>query len=149
MSKPFVLIVDDNDATCTLVSAILHRDFLVDVAGDGAEAVEKLKTKDYSAILLDIRMPVLDGYGVLEFITANRPELLPNTLVVTAALSPRELERVHAFNVCGVIAKPFEVETLLSAVRQCTGTEATFGGVRFFSSGVILLLAEVVRSRLI
>jgi CheY-like chemotaxis protein len=147
MSKPHVLIVDDNDATCTLVNAILHRDFAVEVASDGAEAVEKLKAREYAAILLDIRMPVLDGYGVLEFLAGHRPELLATTLVVTGALSTRELERVRQYPVCGVVAKPFEVETLLSAVRQCAGTDRSFSGARFFSSGMILLLAEAIRQR--
>jgi CheY-like chemotaxis protein len=146
MSKPIVLIVDDNDATCTLVSAILHRDFLIDVANDGSEAVEKMKTKDYAAIVLDIRMPQLDGYGVLQFLADDRPALLRSTLVLTASLTPRELDRVRAFPICGIIAKPFEVETLLAAVRQCAGLDGSFG-VRFFSSGVILLLAEVIRGR--
>lgn len=147
MSKPIVLIVDDNDATCTLVSAILHREFAVEVASDGSEAVEKLKSRDYSAILLDIRMPVLDGYGVLEFIKTHRPELFSSTLVVTGALSARELERVRAYPVCGVVAKPFEVETLLSVVRQCAATDKTFDGAKFFSSGMILLLTEAIRQR--
>jgi CheY-like chemotaxis protein len=146
MSRPIVLIVDDNDATCTLVSAILHRDFLADVANDGNEAIEKVKTKDYAAILLDIRMPHLDGYGVLQFLQSHRPELLRNTLVLTASLTSRELDRVRAFPICGVIAKPFEVETLLAAVRQCAGIEGSFG-VSFLSSGMILLLAEVIRGR--
>ena len=144
--KPIVLLVDDNEATCTLVTAILQRELDTEIASDGAEAVEKLKTKDYAAVLLDIRMPGLDGYGVLDFIKTTRPEMLRRVVVLTASLSQKELERVRAYDICGVIAKPFEVETLLGAIKECTRTDG--GAGRFFaSSGFVLLLAEVLRGR--
>src|SRR4051794_34046846 len=78
--KPFVLLVDDNEATCTLINAVLQRDFAVDVAGDGTEAIEKLRTIRYAAILLDLRMPPPDGFAVLEFLQQNAPRQLANVL---------------------------------------------------------------------
>jgi len=104
--KPFVLLADDNEATCTLVTAILHREFVVEIAGDGGEALEKLKTGNYGAVLLDLRMPNVDGFGVLEFLKANRPEMMRNVIVLTAALSRGEIERVKSYDICGIIAKP-------------------------------------------
>jgi DNA-binding response OmpR family regulator len=144
IDKPIVLLVDDNEATCTLVTALLRRDFETEIAGDGNEAVEKLKTKEYAVVLLDIRMPALDGYGVLEFLNANRPELLARTLVLTAALTTRELDRVRAFPICGIIAKPFDVEALLAEVRRCAKLSGLTGTANLLSSGMILLLAEVI-----
>lgn len=146
MEKPLVLVADDNEATCTLITALLQREFAVDVASDGAEAVEKLKRTQYGAILLDLRMPVLDGYSVLDHLRAERPELLRRVLIVTASLAPREMQRVREYDVCGVIGKPFEVETLFTAVQQCAGTsEPQFRAGPIVSSGMILLLAELVR----
>lgn len=148
MDKPLVLLADDNDATCALVSAILQRDFVIDVATDGLETVEKLRVRDYSAVLLDLRMPHIDGIGVLEFLRDERSDLLPRVLVLTASLTKPELERVHEFPIAGIIAKPFEVETLLGAVRQCaSGSGRTHLRGHLFSSGVILLLADILRSR--
>ncbi len=112
MEKPFVLLADDNEATCTLITALLQADFAVDVASDGAEAIEKLKHRQYAVILLDLLMPVVDGYAVLDFIKANRPELLSVVLVVTASLSTRQLQRVREYDVFGIIPKPFEVDEL-------------------------------------
>lgn len=145
--KPFILLIDDNEPTCTLMTALLHKDFEVDVAGDGREAIEKLRTKTYAAILLDLLMPHLDGYGVLDHLDANNPEMLRRVLVVTAALTRGGLSRVQRYNVCAVISKPFEVETLLSAVKQCVDPAPARGP--FLSSGVILLLADLLRQRLI
>jgi CheY-like chemotaxis protein len=149
MSRPeksFVLLVDDNEATGTLVTAILHRDFNVEIATDGLEAIDRLKTGNYEVILLDLRMPQLDGYGVLDFIRAQRAELLGRTIVLTAALGDRELQRVKEFDVFGVIAKPFDVETLLAAVRSCAGGGGNPLGT-ILSSGMILLIADFLRQR--
>ncbi len=151
MEKPSVLVADDNEATCTLIKALLQSEFAVDVVTDGAEAVETLKVRQYSAILLDLRMPVMDGYGVLEFLERNRPDLLPRVLVVTAALSPAEIGRVRGYPICGVIAKPFEVDALLSAVRQCVeqdgdgDDDTTVRRAPILASGMILLLADLLR----
>jgi DNA-binding response OmpR family regulator len=136
--NPCVLLVDDNDATRTLVTAILQRDFVVEVAGDGFAALEKLKTGNYDAVLLDLRMPQLDGFGVLEHLKANRPELLPRIIVLTAALTRGEIDRVKAYEICGIMAKPFDVETLLAAVKSCVDPGGRpFGSV--ISSGMILV----------
>ena len=143
--KPLILLVDDNEPTCTLMTALLQREFAVEPATDGIEAVEKLRTKTYGAIILDLLMPQLNGYGVLDFLKANNPQVLPRVLVVTAALSSADVKRVHDYEVCALIAKPFDVETFLNAVRQCTGERSSRG--TFLSSGVILLLADLLRQR--
>ena len=144
MERPWVLLVDDNQATLTLVTALLQREFEVDSASDGSEAVEKLKIKQYAAVLLDLRMPHLDGFGVLDFLAANNPAMLPRVLVVTAALTRPELARANTYGICGVVSKPFEVETLLEAVKKCVGGDdnGPLGGV--FSSGMILFLADLL-----
>ena len=145
--KPFILLVDDNEPTCTLITALLQKDFEIDVAIDGREAIEKLRTKTYAAIILDLLMPYIDGYGVLDYLRTNNPALLRHVLVVSAAISRNEIVRVQQYNVCAFISKPFEVETLLSAVKQCVATPGGSGG-KIFSSGVIFLLADLLSHRL-
>ena len=149
VEKPPVLLVDDNEATCTLIAAILQKEFMRDVARDGADAVEKLKTKQYTVILLDIRMPMFDGYGVLDYLSATRPETLKSVIIVTASLSDREMSRAKQYDVFGVIAKPFDVEVLLAAVKQCAGPSdgSSLGGA-FFRSTMMLLLANLIQKRL-
>ena len=147
--KPSVLLVDDNEATRTLIIALLHRDFQVDSATDGIEAIEKLRTNQYASILLDLRMPQQDGFGVLEFLQANNPDRLRTVLVVTALLTKNEIERAKAFGVCGIITKPFDVEDLVGAVKQCVGdTGGKLGNVFCTSTPMILLIADLLRQRL-
>lgn len=148
MEKPLVLIADDNEATCALVTAILRREFDVEVATDGTEAIEKLRVRQYACVLLDVRMPHVDGFAVLECLQQERPDLLASVIVLTAAVTKTELERVRRFPVCDVIRKPFEVETLLEAVKHCaTRGNHTLHRGPLLSSGVILLLADLLRQR--
>ena len=149
MEKPFVLLADDNEATCTLIRALLRPEFEVDVVMDGFDAIEKLKSHRYAAILLDLRMPVAGGHSVLDVLAEERPELMRRVLVVSAALSQNERERVSKYGVCGVISKPFEVDSLLAAVKECSGSDDDVPPARgpLISSGMIFLLADLLRQR--
>jgi CheY-like chemotaxis protein len=151
VEKPYVLLADDNEATCTLITALLRHDFHVDVATDGREAIDRLRTRRYQAVLLDLRMPIVDGFAVLDFLKEHRPEALPNVLVVTAALSSGELERANAYGVCAIVTKPFDVETLRARVKECAATDdgIALGPVLCSSGPMILLLADLLRQRLL
>jgi CheY-like chemotaxis protein len=146
LEKPIVLLVDDNEATCTLMTALLQTEFAIETASDGLEAIEKLKSRNYAAILLDLLMPVANGFAVLDFLRAERPEVLPHVLIVTAALSSRHMQRVREYDVCGVIAKPFDVDSLFTAVKRCAGEDdlRPWRGP-LLSGGMILLLADLLR----
>ena len=149
--KRSVLLVDDNEATRTLIIAILQRDFQVDTALDGMDAVEKLKTNQYATILLDLRMPQYDGFSVLDFLKANAPEMLPRVVVVTAVLSQKETDRAKSYGICDIIYKPFDVDTFLDKVRKCAGEVdlGTRGHSVFCSSTpMILLIADLLRNRM-
>lgn len=146
--KPSVLIVDDNEATCVLIAAVLHRDFTTDAAGDGADAIEKLKTRTYAAVLLDLRMPHVDGFDVLDYLRERAPEIMRCVIVVTAAVSNREMQRVRGYGVHAVVTKPFEVDVLLDVVKRCVGESGGhgLGPVIYSSTGMILLLADLLRN---
>jgi CheY-like chemotaxis protein len=149
LEKPTVLLADDNDATCTLITALLYREFNIEVATDGNEAIERLRTRKYAVLLLDLRMPHTDGFAVLDFLKASQPKMLGSVLVVTAALTKREIAKAESYGVCEIVPKPFEVETLLAAVKRCTSAdEGTLGPVLCASGPVILLLADLLRQRL-
>lgn len=148
MENRYVLVVDDNPATRTLLTAILQREFTIETASGGAEAMEMLRTRNYGAIILDLLMPQQDGYAVLDFLQASNPDMLSRVLVVTAAVARSQMDRVSSYNVCAIITKPFEVEAVMNAVKDCVGSDGGAGG-RFVSSGVILLLADILGRRLL
>lgn len=146
IEKPYVLLVDDNDATAALITALLQREFVIETATDGYAAIEQLKTRQYAAILLDLRMPRMDGFGVLDHLRERAPDMVKRVLIVSAALGEREVDRLRDYDVCGVIRKPFEVEVLLDAVKTCAGANGGgFGNVLCTSTPVILLIADLLR----
>ena len=145
MEKPRVLLADDNEATCTLIVALLRNEFIVDVVSDGEDAIEKLKSRQYGAVLLDLLMPVADGYSVLDFLTRENPEMLQRVLVVTASISARTLQRVNEYPICKLVSKPFDVEVLQALVRHCAGVAPQPAGSAILGGGVLLLLADLLR----
>lgn len=146
MEKPFVLVADDSESTCTLVAALLQRDFSVDIARDGAEALERLKRRKYSAIVLDLMMPEADGFAVLDYLAGHSPELLRRVVVITAAVAERNTARARSAGVHSVFRKPFEVDALHAAVTEAAGGDRSSQGPggSLLSSGMLLALAEML-----
>jgi putative two-component system response regulator len=147
VQKPFVLVADDNEATCTLITALLHHDFVVETASDGTAAIARLKSRQYAAVILDLLMPVADGYAVLDFLRMHRDDLLPRIIVITASVGRREMERVASYGVHRVMPKPFEVDALHATVKEIAGSTDAFnaGGGALISTGMILMLADLLR----
>jgi two-component system response regulator ResD len=147
--RPYVLVADDDEPTCTLLTALLHREFNVDTAIDGQSAIDHLRNRQYAAILIDLRMPQADGFAVLDFLKEHQSGMLASVLVVTAALTRETLDRAKAYGVCDIITKPFEVETLLAAVKKCVSPDDGNGlGPVLCSGPMIFLLADLLRQRL-
>lgn len=116
-SEKRILVVDDDDAIRALLSTVLRRRGLrVDTARNGAEAVTRLAECRYSLILLDLMMPLLSGYQVLEHIAEESAPSRPMVLVLTAGLEPRGFDSTF---VVGTIHKPFDIELLVDTVVGC------------------------------
>jgi CheY-like chemotaxis protein len=114
-----VLVADDDRSIRHLVSTIVRREhFTVDSAADGLAAIECLKQHEYNVILLDLMMPRLDGFGVIEYLRAHPPDLKPIVLVISA-YADQKFKEVDPEIVAGVIRKPFEVADLGTLVRLC------------------------------
>ena len=112
-----ILVVDDDDAIRALLTTVLKRRGLrVETARNGAEAVTKLGESRYSLILLDLMMPLMSGYQVLEYLGDETATSRPLVLVLTAGLEPRGFDTSF---VLGTIHKPFDVELLVDTIIGC------------------------------
>ncbi|HEU4889312.1 MAG TPA: response regulator [Thermoanaerobaculia bacterium] len=117
-----VLIADDDDAIRTLVARMLRRAGLDPVeAADGQHAIEQLDASEFDVLVLDLMMPRVDGFGVVEHLIRTRPWMLEKTLVVTA--SPRAAARTRLHHLCRILSKPFEMNELIHLVRACADAE--------------------------
>jgi two-component system response regulator PilR (NtrC family) len=114
-----VLIADDDHSIRQLLGTIMKRERLtVDVAVDGADVIDKLQEHEYAVILLDLMMPRVDGFGVIDYLRAHPQSTKPVVLVITA-YADQKFKRVDPNIVAGVVRKPFEVAELGSLVRLC------------------------------
>ncbi|HEX8254985.1 MAG TPA: response regulator [Thermoanaerobaculia bacterium] len=114
-----VLVADDDQAIRKLVCTLLRREGLeVDAAADGQEAIERLQQRHYAVILLDLMMPRVDGFGVIDYLRNNPPAQKPVILVVSA-YADQKFKLVDPNLVAGVLRKPFEVADLGGLVRLC------------------------------
>ena len=114
-----VLVADDDQSIRQLLGTIIKRERLeVDLAADGAEAIEFLGKGEYSVILLDLMMPRVDGFGVIEYLRTHPTTHKPVVIVITAYADQR-FKEVDAEIVSGVLRKPFDVAEVGSLVRLC------------------------------
>jgi CheY-like chemotaxis protein len=121
MRKKF-LVVDDEPMLVELIQTILERaGYAVVTAADGRQALEAIRREAPNAVILDINMPGVDGFGVLEELAADPPPSMPKTLVLSARMALGDVEEAMALGASDYLAKPFSNEVLLRRVGRLLG----------------------------
>ena len=114
-----VLVVEDDPAIRRLIGKLLERKGVsVDIALDGNAAMSKLRENDYNAVVLDLMMPEVTGFQLIEFIksTGKRTPVAVVSAVSQQALTDLDLDIVKV-----VISKPFDVDEFIKAIiTLCT-----------------------------
>ena len=117
--KYTILVADDSFTNRALLTKIFSGEFYVEQAENGARALEILRRRpDMAAVVLDIQMPVLDGFGVLEAMRAD--ESLRNIPVVVATANDEEESQLKALDrgALDVLIKPLNPQVALHRVRN-------------------------------
>jgi two-component system OmpR family response regulator len=112
--KHKILIVDDDEAVRTgLTGVLLSEGYVVITARDGREAVERSRGEDVSLILVDINMPVLNGWGA----TGQLRSLKPQVPIILITARP---DQQHIARAAGVelMEKPLEIPYLLARISE-------------------------------
>jgi CheY-like chemotaxis protein len=112
-----VMVVDDEPDIVLMVRLILEMEgYDVLEAGTGEDALEVLAREDPDVLLLDIRLPGLDGWGVLDRLkSSNRLERLP-VIMVSAHSTPSTSARAMDEGCSGYLTKPFDSDQLVGMV---------------------------------
>lgn len=127
-----VLVVDDEPTIRALVAKIVERaGHRADLARDGADAIEKLEREHYDVLIVDLMMPIMDGYSVIDWVKQHADHK-PAIIVVSAGDSAA-LRRLDGSVVHSIIRKPFDVDVLSDMISAAAAIADPQGGqvIRF------------------
>ena len=120
-----------------LVAALRERPVVVHEASDGQQALQLIRENTYAVVLLDLLMPGVDGFAVLEAL--GRDETQPPIVLVVTGADRSTVARLDPNRIHGVIRKPFDPQEIASVVAACTE-------IRSRSAFETMALATVISS---
>jgi CheY-like chemotaxis protein len=130
MEKEVILIAEDDDGHATLIQRNLKRAGIVNEIirfKDGQEVLDYLFQKGDGAkrtsgkallLLLDIRMPKIDGIEVLKRVKADKELRKMPVMMVTTTDDPREVENCHSLGCSNYVTKPIDYDKFIDAIRK-------------------------------
>ena len=114
-----ILVVDDDAEIRSLLTTVLEKHgLMVNAAGEGAAAIELLRQFQYAVVLVDLLMPGVDGFDLLDHI-AGRDSVSPPVVLVITAADRAAIERLDAQRIQGIVRKPFDPEEIARLVVAC------------------------------
>ena len=119
--KPVLIVDDEKNIRLTLSQSLESLELETDTAVNGEEALAKLKEKDYRLILLDLRMPGMDGMEVLRRLREIRPDI--RVIIITAYGTIESAVDAMKLGAADFIQKPFSPEEIRRLVSQVMDRE--------------------------
>lgn len=115
--SPRILVVDDDPSISRLITFQLEmQGYLVDVVTDGQEALDAFRAQDYQAVILDLMLPSLDGFQVLQAIRREN-ETLP-VLILSARSRENDVMKGFAAGANDYLIKPFRPSELRMRLKR-------------------------------
>lgn len=110
--KKNILIADDSNIMLNFLEHTIGNDYQVIKASNGKEAIEKLKTMDIYALLLDLNMPTTNGFEVLDYLKEHDLiEKLP-VIVVTGDDTEDTIKKAFTYPILDILNKPFKEDNI-------------------------------------
>lgn len=114
-----VLVVDDEpNVLRSLAQYLTIEDFTVETAGNGVEALEKVASFGPELILLDVMMPGMDGFEVLEKIKEDPAHLNTPIIMLTAKDQSSDVLKGYQSGATSYLVKPFNLDELVETINQ-------------------------------
>ena len=114
-----ILVAEDNDSNFILMTYILKKYYAYERAKNGKEAVDLVNSNTYDLVLMDIKMPVMDGLEATKAIRANHPDLPIIALTANAFDSDRQLALDAGCN--DFLSKPVSSDLCIKTIRKFIG----------------------------
>jgi len=120
-TKSKILVVDDDPDSVDLIKGYLSRigfDYEIEIARDGFEAGKKIIEFKPELVILDIRLPGINGYQVCRNIKNDKETKNTKVLAITAYASPEDRHKMLSLGADGYLPKPFKAEKFIKVVRK-------------------------------
>ena len=115
--KGSVLIVDDNVSLCRTLSFVLRRKgYATTISNDGPEAIERVRERSFDMILMDIKMPLINGVETYRKIKEIRPEA--TVLMMTAYSVEKLVKEALEEGAHGIVYKPLDIDKVVSIIEE-------------------------------
>ena len=118
--RGLVLIVDDEPDILLMLRVVLEAEgYVTALAGDGETALRRIDEERPEAVLLDVMMPVLDGWGVLDGLRGREDR--PKVIVLSAKSGVQDRARALDLGADGYVTKPFDPDEVISTLESILG----------------------------
>jgi DNA-binding response OmpR family regulator len=122
-AKPVILVVeDDPDLRTILRMQLTSQGFVVREAVNGLEGFQSMQAVSPDCVVLDLMMPVLDGFGFLKRVRSLMTMVEVPILILTASEDERNKVRGHQYQADAYMSKPYDLEALTDEVRRLMAT---------------------------
>lgn len=111
--RPTILVVDDEEIIREFLTEVLE-DYQVQTAGDGDDAIERLKQGPFDLVITDLRMPRVPGEEVVRFARETYPNI--KVIVISGYSSLATVSQTISHGACAFLSKPFSIKELLQTV---------------------------------
>lgn len=120
-----VLVIDDVEENCEMLKRRLEKEgYNVEMAGDGQEGLLLLSRREINLILLDLDMPVMNGFTFLEKVKSDK-KFSHIPVVITSTLDDEDTANdCIQFGASGFMFKPYEMDKILNHINDCLVDEA-------------------------
>ena len=120
-----ILVVDDNEYNLIVARDTLKSKATLDIfeAGNGQEAIDLLKGNQFDVILMDVQMPIMNGYDATQYIRANFESPIKDTPIIalTASVVRTDLDKCLDAGMNSYIPKPFKAHQLITEIAEVLG----------------------------
>ena len=123
--KSTIMIIDDDKMTCNLIKKIFEKRYDVVLAHNGREAIELLSNdgnnalkSNISCIFLDLIMPIMDGFGVLDYLNANNYLSKMPVVIISGNYDKETRNRAYSYRIADMLEKPFNVQVVRHRIEN-------------------------------
>lgn len=119
--KKKVLVVEDDAIHRKVLAALVQQAKLEAVfTADGAAALEQLSSGSFDVVILDLNLPQMSGFDLLQRVRETAPDMLTRIIVVSG-LGDAELSEIDPGQICSILRKPIDLAEFQRVVQQCIG----------------------------